>query len=49
MKKQILEQIVEGYIPTMDEALMMMESDCIPLNELICAANMVTKSIATVK
>ncbi len=43
MKKQILEQIVEGYIPTMDEALMMMESDCIPLNELICAANMVTK------
>ncbi len=43
MKKQILEQIVEGYIPTMDEALMMMESDCIPLNELICAANVVTK------
>lgn len=43
MKKQILEQIVEGYIPTMDEALMMMESDCIPLNELICVANVVTK------
>lgn len=43
MKKQILEQIVEGYIPTMKEALMMMEPDCIPLNELICVANVVTK------
>lgn len=43
MKKQILDQIAEGYIPTRDEALMMMESNDIPLKELICAAKAITK------
>ncbi len=43
MKKQILDQIAEGYIPTMDEALMMMESDGIALKELIHVANVITK------
>ncbi len=43
MKKQILDQIAEGYIPTRDEALMMMESNDIPLKELIRVAKAITK------
>lgn len=43
MKNQILERILYGHIPTMEESLMLMHPDFMPLNELIHTANTITK------
>ena len=43
MKKQIIERILDGNIPTMGESLMMMNPGFMPLTELIHTANAITK------
>lgn len=43
MKKQILERAADGYIPSPEEALLLMGPEFMPLDELIHAAGAITK------
>lgn len=43
MKKQILERAADGYIPSPEEALLLMDPEFMPLDELIHAAGAITK------